>query len=136
LRCLKQYGARSVWARARASWPKFHVIMFGRAKQIQTMCCVFLEDEEKVFEEWRGTWVIEFEKERKRDRNRDEIPASKWQMWSTIFQHQNNRTHCDAWCCNVVPTLDSILWWRSHLVASKETLHLVVFFWTASLDYA
>jgi hypothetical protein len=28
--------------------------MFGRAKQIQIMCCVFLEDEEKVFEEGRG----------------------------------------------------------------------------------
>jgi hypothetical protein len=29
--------------------------MFGRAKQIQIMCCVFLEDEEKVFEEGRRT---------------------------------------------------------------------------------
>jgi hypothetical protein len=41
--------------------------MFDRAKQIQTMCCVFLEDEEKVFEEGRETWVREFGKERKRD---------------------------------------------------------------------
>jgi hypothetical protein len=35
------------------------------------MCCVFLEDEEKVFEEGRGAWVREFGKERKRDRNRE-----------------------------------------------------------------
>jgi hypothetical protein len=43
----------------------------GRAKQIQAMCYVFLEDEQKVFEERRETWVREFGKKRKRDEQRE-----------------------------------------------------------------
>jgi hypothetical protein len=46
---------RLAWACVRASWHKFNVIMFDRAKQIQTMCCVFLEGEQKVLEEGRET---------------------------------------------------------------------------------